>query len=375
LIEGAKSQINRRTKGVGWLAKRIVKQNELSFLKQELKYLEDSEILPAGKAKEIEAVYEVQKISFTKTLLYVGTILIGAGVLSFIASNWDEIGKTVKFLLIIALFGACTLTGYKLEKNFPKTSKSLYYLGCLVFGAGIFLVEQMFHFGTHSQNAFLWWSLGILPMAWVLRDKWILLASSLFVLKYMLDGQYLQGVNIPYWTLLWIAAIYILNEKIGFSRMIGFVTGLLSLAFIGTIISYFINGSDYDDFAYVYGIIYLIIGVTLVLSKGKIKDIYVVLGYLVHGATALLLSLEDSWPLEWIYIPFSILYLVYVLYLINRGSLLSIIILCVMIFRFYLDLSFEFLPKSFVFIIGGFLLLGFGFYFEKQRKKGAGVHE
>lgn len=360
---------------MGWLTKRIVKQNELNFLKRELKYLEDSEILPAGKAHEIEAIYEVQKLSFTKTLLYVGTILIGAGVLSFIASNWDEIGKTVKFLIIIALYIACNLAGYKMEKNFPKTSKSLYYLGCLVFGAGIFLVEQMFHLGTNSQNAFLWWSLGILPLAWVLRDRWILLASSLFVLKYMLDGQYLQGVNIPYWTLLWIAAIYILNEKIGFSKVTGFVNGLLSLAFIGTIISYFTYRFDYQDFNYVFGLIYLIIGVALVISKGKIRDIYVVLGYLVHGAAALMLSFEGNWPLDWLYIPFSILYLIYVLYLINRGSLLSIIILCVMIFRFYLDLSFEFLPKSFVFIIGGFLLLGFGFYFEKQRKKGVSVHE
>ncbi|MEH7304150.1 DUF2157 domain-containing protein [Neobacillus drentensis] len=357
------------------MTKRIVKQNELNFLKRELKYLEDSEILPAGKAHEIEAIYEVQKLSFTKTLLYVGTILIGAGVLSFIASNWGEIGKIVKFLIIIALYIACNLAGYKMDKNFPKTSKSLYYLGCLVFGAGIFLVEQMFHLGTNSQNAFLWWSLGILPLAWVLRDRWILLASSLFVLKYMLDGQYLQGVNIPYWTLLWIAAIYILNEKIGFSKVTGFVNGLLSLAFIGTIISYFSNRYDYDDFTYVYGLIYLIIGVALVISKGKIKDIYVVLGYLVHGGAALMLSFEGNWPLDWLYIPFSILYLIYVLYLIKRGSLLSIIILCVLIFRFYLDLSFEYLPKSFVFIIGGFLLLGFGFYFEKQRKKGGSVHE
>jgi uncharacterized membrane protein len=360
---------------VGWLKKRIVKQTELNFLKRELKYLEDSEILPAGKALEIETIYEVQKLSFTKTLLYVGTILIGAGVLSFIASNWDEIGKSVKFLVIITLFVACNLTGYKMEKNFPKTSKSLYYLGGLVFGAGIFLVEQMFHLGTNSQNAFLWWSLGILPLAWVLRDKWILLASALFVLKYMLDGQYLQGISIPYWTLLWIAAIYALNEKIGFSRVTGFVTGLLSLAFIGTIICYIINRFDYQDFNYVYGLIYLIIGVALVISKGKIRDIYVVLGYLVHGGAALLLSFEESWPLDWMYIPFSILYLIYILYLIKRGSLLSIIILCVMIFRFYLDLSFEFLPKSFVFIIGGFLLLGFGFYFEKQRRKGGSAHE
>jgi uncharacterized membrane protein len=357
------------------LAKRMIKQNELNFLKRELKFLEDSEILPTGKTYEIEEMYEVQKLSFTKTLLYVGSILIGAGVLSFIASNWDVIGKTVKFLVIIALFLGCNLAGYKMEKSFPKTSRGLYYLGVLVFGAGIFLVEQMFNLGTSSQNSFLWWSLGILPLASVLRDKWILLASSLFVLNYLINGQYLQGVFIPYWTVLWIAAIYLLNNKIGFSRLTGFVSGVLSLAFIGTVISFIINRVEYTDFPYVYGLVYLAIGVALVHSNGKVRDIYVVLGYLVHGAAALLLSFEDAWPIEWTYIPFSILYLLYVLYLIKRGSLVSIIILCIMIFRFYLDLSFEFLPKSFVFIIGGFLLLGFGFYFEKQRKKGVSVHE
>jgi uncharacterized membrane protein len=357
------------------MAKRIVKQNELQFLKRELLFLEESEVLPVGKSKEIEEIYEVEKFSFTKTLVYVGSLLIGIGILSFIASNWDEIGKTVKLLFILGLFISCNLAGYKMEKNYPKTSKGLYYLGVLVFGAGIFLVEQMFHMGRSFQVAFLWWSLGILPLAWVLRDKWILLASSLFVLTSIMDERYLQGESIPFWTLLFIAAIYILNERIGFSRITGFVTGLLSLAFIGTVISFIINRYEYYDEPYTYCLIYLAIGVALVFAKGKIRNIYVVLGYLVHGTAALVLSFENSWPIDWMYIPFSIFYLLFVLYLIKKGSLLSIIILCVLIFRFYLDLSFEFLPKSFVFIIGGFLLLGFGFYFENQRKKGVGVHE
>ena len=357
------------------MEKRMVKKSELDFLSRELRFLEELEFLQEGKAREIEELYKVQKVSFTKTLLYVGSILIGAGILSFIASNWEEIGKTVKFLLIIGLFGTCNLAGFKMEKNFPKTSKSLYYLGVLVFGAGIFLIEQMFHLGVSTQTSFFWWSLGILPLAWVLRDRWILLASSIFGLFYLLDERFLQGETIPFWVLLLVAAIYFLNEKILHSNATSFITGLLSLAFIGTIISFFINLYEYNDSSYVYGLIYLILGVTLVLLGGKVKEIYVILGYLVHGAAALLLSFKDVWPVDWAYLPFSILYFLFLLYLIKRGSLLSIIILCVLIFRFYLDISFDFLPKSLVFIIGGFLLLGFGFYFEKQRKKGVGVHE
>jgi uncharacterized membrane protein len=352
------------------LTKRIIKKSDLEVLDRELQFLEESEMIPAGKSNEILELYQVQRLSFTKTLLYVGSILIGAGILSFIASNWEEIGKTAKFLLILAIFIGCNGAAFKMEKNYPKTSISVYYLGVLVFGAGIFLIEQMFHLGVSFREAFLWWSLGILPLSWVLRDKWILLAAAIFLFFNITDDPYLSGQTIPYWTLLWIAAVYWLNEKIGFFKATGFVSGVLLLAFLATVFSFFI---DIDQQPYIFGLIYLMFGIGLTLMKGKVRDINVVLGYLVHGTAALVLSFESNWPADWIYIPFSILYLLFLLFLIKRGSLFSIIILCVMIFRFYLDFSFDFLPKSFVFIIGGLLLLGFGFYFEKRRKKGGGI--
>jgi uncharacterized membrane protein len=354
--------------------KRVIKTKELQILKRELLFLEKSQVISTDKTKEIENLYEVEEgLSFTKTLLYVGAILVGAGILSFIASNWGEIGKLTKFLFIIGMFIGCNLAGFKFEANYPKTSKSFYYLGGLVFGAGIFLIGQMFHFGGDFQDAFLWWSLGIMPVAFVLRDKWILMAAALFVFIYMSDDPFFGGDSVPYWILLWIAAIYFINEKIGFSKVTGFINGVILLTFIGSILSLITNGDD--ELFYLHGLVYLAIGIALVLTKLKIRTVYITLGHLVHGAAALMLSFADIWPSDWMYIPFSILYILFVLYLINKGSLFSIIILCVLIFRFYLDITFAFLPKSFVFIIGGILLLGFGFYFEKQRKKGGAAHE
>ncbi|WML50072.1 DUF2157 domain-containing protein [Neobacillus sp. PS3-34] len=176
------------------MTKRVVKKHELQILKREIRFLEDSGVLPAEKAAEIQGIYEEgEKLSFTRTLLYVGSILVGAGILSLIASNWDEIGKLPKFLFIIGMFIASNFAAFRMERNYPKTSRSFYYLGVLVYGAGIFLVGQMFHFGGAFEEAFLWWSIGILPLAWVLRDKWILLASSLFALIYMTNDHYLMG--------------------------------------------------------------------------------------------------------------------------------------------------------------------------------------
>ena len=356
---------------------RVVRETELKFLKRELDYLAAAEIITPEKAEQIESLYEVRdKPSFTRTLLYVGSILIGAGILSFIASNWAEMAKPIKFLLIVGIFIACQFAGYKLEGNYPKTSKSFYYLGVIVFGAGIFLVEQMFHIGGSTQDAFLWWAIGIIPLAWVLRDKWILLAAAFFSLFHLMDATYLQGRVIPIWIVVLIVALYFLNGKIAFSRGTAFVNGVVQLVFLVTVINFFLLRYGSFDEPFIQGLILLVIGIVLVLRKGKIHDIYVYLGYVTHGCAALLLSFNETWPaqVEWLYIPFSLLYLLFLLYLIKRGSLFSIIILCVMIFRFYLDISFEFLPKSFVFIIGGVLLLGFGFYFEKQRRKGEGKH-
>jgi uncharacterized membrane protein len=365
-----KKTLNNKHERSEVMSKRKIKADELQVLKREFQYLEDKGVLPTGKTKDIEGHYEISKVSFTKTLLYVGSILIGAGILSFVASNWAEIGKLVKFLFILGLFVGCYFTGFQLEKNFPKTAKSFYYLGAIVFGAGIFLIGQMYHFGGDFQDAFLWWSLGILPLAWVLKDKWILLGAALLILIYMTDQPILSGQMIPFWVLFWIAAIYFLNESIGFSRTTAFAFGLLQLALLASVVHFVLDGLT--ETVYIFGIIYLVIGIILVHLQSKIKEIYVLLGYLVQGGAALLLSFEENWPveLEWVHIPFSISYLLYLLFLIKRGSLFSIVILCVTIFRFYLDYTFGFLPKSLVFIIGGVLLLGFGFYFEKQRKKG-----
>ncbi|MCM3585611.1 DUF2157 domain-containing protein [Mesobacillus maritimus] len=354
------------------MSKRKVTAADWRVIKRELEFMKTNGVLEVDKINEIERIYEPKRVSFTKTLLYVGAILIGVGILSFVASNWAEIGKLTKFLMIIGLFIACFFTGYKMESTLPKTAKSFYYLGAIVFGAGIFLVGQMFHFGGDFQDAFLWWSLGIMPLAWVIRDKRLLLGAGILILVSMTDATIFNGEVIPYWILLWIVSIWWLNNKIGFSAPNGFIHGLLQLAFIASILNYFLH--DVQDTEYIYGLVFLLIGMGLVLMEGKIRDIYVSLGFLVHGVAALLLSLEETWPNEWVYLPFSFLYVVYLFYYIKKGSLFSIVLLCMMIFRFYLDYTFAFLPKSLVFIIGGIILLGFGFYFEKQRKKGRNHH-
>ncbi|KKI90031.1 hypothetical protein WQ54_23190 [Bacillus sp. SA1-12] len=362
------------------MKKRKIKNNDFQILQKELRYLKDTGVLSSEKTAEITDLYEVKKrLSFTKVLLYIGSILIGIGFLSFIASNWQEIGKMAKFILIIGLYIGCNVAGYKLERNFPKTSRSFYFLSVFVYGAGIFLIGQMFHFGGDFQDAFLWWSIGIIPLSWVLRDKWILSLSALFSLIYMSHDTFLSGESIPFVILPLILAIYFLNVKISYSRITGFLVLLMGLVFFGIISINVIVAND--SYFYFILICYFIIGLGLVYAAhvgktaSQMKSVFHYTGHALHGLTGFALTFSEIWPAGWVYIPFSILYVCFVLYLINKGNLVNIVIMCVLILRFYFDFTFDFLPKSLVFILGGLLLVGFGFYFENQRRKGGELHE
>lgn len=114
------------------------------------------------------------------TISILGAVLIGLGVLLLIASNWSEIPRWGKLGII---FGAM-LTGYgtgyvmRYEKrNYPRVGASLILLGSIVFGAGIFLVAQIYNVTVHYPNGPLLWGLGILPLAYLLRFKSILTLS------------------------------------------------------------------------------------------------------------------------------------------------------------------------------------------------------
>lgn len=101
----------------------------------------------------------------------IGAVLIGFGVILFFAYNWQDIPKTAKLALVFGAIaaahgGAMTLAGRADAKR--GLVESLHALGTMLFGAGIWLVAQIYHIDEHYPNAFLIWSLGALALAWAL---------------------------------------------------------------------------------------------------------------------------------------------------------------------------------------------------------------
>ncbi len=102
-----------------------------------------------------------------------GAIVIGLGVILLFAYNWDEIPKFGKLALVFGAVIGAHLAGARLlarEGWQPKLGEALAALGTMFYGAGIWLVAQIYNIDEHYPNGFLFWALGALAMAWAIRS-------------------------------------------------------------------------------------------------------------------------------------------------------------------------------------------------------------
>ncbi len=195
--------------------KKIISSSKYQWLQMELSRFEEAGIIDSSQVQQILSSYEVKgkgSAGFNRILLVLGSVLIGVGILSFIAGNWEAIPRTVKFVLILFGLTGAYFTGWKLEESYPKTSKSFYYIGAAIYGAGIFLVGQMFHSSSPFQQAFLVWALGIVPLALYLKDRLVMILSILFIGIYASQA-WDASVPYPYWVWVFIPLFYGCNER------------------------------------------------------------------------------------------------------------------------------------------------------------------
>ncbi len=98
-----------------------------------------------------------------------GAAVLGLGVILLFAYNWADMGRYTKLgvvfgALIAAHAGGLALRGK--EDWRAKLGEALSFLGSMLFGAGIWLVAQIYNINEHFPNGFLIWALGTLALAW-----------------------------------------------------------------------------------------------------------------------------------------------------------------------------------------------------------------
>ena len=91
--------------------------------------------------------------------LIFGGILLGAGVLLFVAAHWDEVSPTGRFLLVVGVLAALHVGAVLSGERFPAMATVLHAVGTIGAGAAIALVGQIFNMQEHWPAAILLWAL------------------------------------------------------------------------------------------------------------------------------------------------------------------------------------------------------------------------
>lgn len=117
-------------------------------------------------------------------LSILGSILIGLGVITFFAANWDEISRGVRLASLIIGVVLSYGAGYVIRQRSGPTAYAVAFvlLGCILYGAGVHLIGQIYHISVNDPNLMLFWFLGVAPLAYVTRSRAVMfLAIVLFL--------------------------------------------------------------------------------------------------------------------------------------------------------------------------------------------------
>ena len=400
------------------------KVGKYKFLLDEARKWAGMGIISKEQLRKIYSLYkspqkavEAKHFNIVSIIAIFGSLMIGAGIVLFFALNWSTIPKLVKVFSILAALVVSYYVGYTMKfskTNFPNVGGALIFLGAIVFGAGIFLIGQIFNINSHWPNAFLYWTLGIVAFAYLTQSKPImylsLLTASVYVGSetaywfYFLDRYY----NISYaFFLIFLSlgvAYYMLgnlHEKKDSTRMLRYpfhligsflimlVVYLFSFKWFGRIDNYgYSTGANVTSvlFSSKFWIIYLI--VTLIAAvftfiSFKYRDtsdsaefhevLYLGL-LLVFTPLVVLFSKINFWMIP---ITFNI-----ILFLLIVGSVylgyakrektlvnLGMIAFGIAIFSRYIEYLWDVLNGYLFFIVGGVLLIVLAIVLEKNRRK------
>ncbi|MGB3532263.1 MAG: DUF2157 domain-containing protein [Microcoleaceae cyanobacterium] len=170
-------------------------------LRQQADLWREEELIDDSLYQQLSERYQFNSIEkaasnrFILILFSLGGILLGLGIITFVAANWQDWSKAVKFTLLLSIFLAVNIAGFYLWRTetdtFPavgikhRFGEGLFIFGALSLGANISLLAQMFHISGSPYGLFLVWGLGVLAMAYGLELVSLgLIAIILFAIGY-----------------------------------------------------------------------------------------------------------------------------------------------------------------------------------------------
>ena len=142
-----------------------------------------------------------------RLLLFMGAVLVAAGVVFFFAFNWQDLGRFAKFALVEAPIVAALAAVWKLCLE-RAAGKAALLAAAILVGALLALIGQVYQTGADTFELFASWAAAILPWALVARFPalwilWLAIANLALSLYFVTLGVMLGLVFAPA-KLLWL---------------------------------------------------------------------------------------------------------------------------------------------------------------------------
>ena len=103
--------------------------------------------------------------------LILGAILLGAGVLLFVAAHWADVSPTVRLGMVLSMLVFFHGLGMLARERFSGFSTAMHAVGTVSAGAAIALVGQIFNMQEHWPAAVMLWALCAAAGWLLLRDQ------------------------------------------------------------------------------------------------------------------------------------------------------------------------------------------------------------
>jgi uncharacterized membrane protein len=180
----------------------------------------DARVIDAATAQHIRS-FEEQHGKHSRRnwpmliALTFGALMLGAGILLFVASHWENMAPVTRFSVVIGAISLLHAVAVVTARSSPQLSLTMHAIGTISSGAGIFLSGQIFNLQEHWPTGILLWAIAA-ALGWALLHHWIQAA--------------LTAVLIPAWLLSeWMEATrrYHGNEQIAIQGLL-----LLALAYL-----------------------------------------------------------------------------------------------------------------------------------------------
>ncbi|HIH75686.1 MAG TPA: DUF2157 domain-containing protein [Methanosarcina sp.] len=332
----------------------------------------------------------------------IGAILIGIGAILFVASNWEKIGDSFKVLLLVGSTIGIHYAGYHFKyenQRYPRLGSALILLSALFFGAGIFLIAQIYNINANNSTLVMLWIIGVFPLIYgyvsasvaglcsLLFYLWIGLLymerTDLENLISMKDLYLISGISI-YFT----GILHSIAEKLKHAEKTFKFLGLQAV-----LIALFVHTFEIWQYKVeiIVPLIYAILGILLLAvlflkplrekSRSLQADVSMpVIALLMAGITLTTIYVPDSYisaPVKFYMVLFNVIFLGLLTLLLYAGYNMEDIGIVntamfwfiLLIFARYFDFFWELLPRSLFFMLGGLVLLVISIVLERKRRE------